>query len=352
MNLVQDLSAYNLWANERVFALCVDLADEQLDQTFPIGVGTLRATLFHLLAAETAWLERWQRMPWRSFPTDPQDLSVNDIRSRLREVGSRRTKYLDGEQDNDWSKIISYQDSKQTPYQHRLLDLILHVFNHGVHHRAQALNYLRRLECSVGAGIDYIFYRLDGAATPQSTDAQQMLSQYGMPYGTFDGGSVEWHTRAICRWTDYSDWATNRVLDWCDDLSASQLNQSFEVGHGSLRSTLNHMHDVERWWLDSLRGQPVSFGQHTDFASISELQKGWHSLAKERKDFLTTLDPASATVLAEVSFGGPPMHFQRTEGWLQVLNHGTHHRAQMINMLRRCDAPIQDIDLLYWLADE
>jgi uncharacterized damage-inducible protein DinB len=33
---------------------------------------------------------------------------------------------------------------------------------------------------------------------------------------------------------------------------------------------------------------------------------------------------------------------------VQVCSHGTHHRAQALNMLRRLGAPVSELDLILW----
>src|SRR4051812_19364891 len=97
VTMIDDLYRYNDWANQRLLQLCEGITDAQLDQPREIGFGTLRATLFHILAAEEIWLERWQGQPWRPFPFDPQGTSVDEISRRLRAVSDNRRQLLDQE---------------------------------------------------------------------------------------------------------------------------------------------------------------------------------------------------------------------------------------------------------------
>jgi uncharacterized damage-inducible protein DinB len=41
--------------------------------------------------------------------------------------------------------MVDYKDSKGNPYRQPLWQLILHVVNHGTHHRGQASGFLRAL---------------------------------------------------------------------------------------------------------------------------------------------------------------------------------------------------------------
>lgn len=179
-NAICDLYAYNDWANTKIASLCDGLTDQQLDAPREMGFGSLRATLFHLLTAEVIWLERWRGLPWRTFPTNPGDFSAQQFLDGLQEVASQRHELIELNRQGRWNNQIQYLDSKKTPYDHCLFDLLLHVANHGVHHRAQALNYLKQFDRSVVAGLDYIFYRLAKFSVKQSCDAKESLTELSL----------------------------------------------------------------------------------------------------------------------------------------------------------------------------
>ncbi|EMI19903.1 DinB, partial [Rhodopirellula maiorica SM1] len=228
--LMDDLYAYNDWANDKVIALCGDLSDAQLDTPREMGFGTLRATLFHILTAEVIWMERWQGVPWRPFPKDPEGMSVDAIADALRDVAQQRRDLMSAEQDSRFSRLVQYQDSKQTPYDHRLSDLLLHVVNHGVHHRAQALNYLKQFDRTVVAGIDYLFYRLAKHAVPQSPEAEASLRAYGLDVSEPCGERCPWDAQWNIRQFQYNDWATGKVLEFAASLTDEQLDRDFAMG--------------------------------------------------------------------------------------------------------------------------
>ena len=89
-SILHDLYGYDAWANQRLFALCDGLSDQQLDAPREMGFGTLRNTLFHILAAEEIWLERWQGKPWRPFEADSGGLSMSAIAARFDQVAAGR----------------------------------------------------------------------------------------------------------------------------------------------------------------------------------------------------------------------------------------------------------------------
>lgn len=77
--LYHNLESYHAWATGKLFGLCRPLTDDALDASLPIGLGTLRATLQHIAAAEQIWLDRWvgkstTGLPLRTAGKKPKSL--------------------------------------------------------------------------------------------------------------------------------------------------------------------------------------------------------------------------------------------------------------------------------------
>ncbi len=344
---MNDLYAYNDWANGKVLSLCEGLTDEQLDAPREMGFGTLRATLFHILTAEIIWMERWQGVAWRPFPTDPQGASLADIRDGLRDVADRRSKLIAAHASDQWNQRVKYQDSKQDDYEQDLFPLLLHVANHGVHHRAQALNYLKQYDRTVVAGIDYAFYRLATHSVPQTDEAVEGLTGFGLEVSEPTDDPCPYDPAITKRLYAYHDWATGQVLDFAADVSGSDLDRDFNMGPGSIRKTLLHMFDAETWWLKNWMVGPNDFPQSDEGTTIAQLREQWSELAAERNQFVGSVDATEAQRIIEILAGGPPTRFKVGESTVHVAIHGTHHRAQLINMYRHVGAPWRNIDLMY-----
>ena len=359
--LIDSLYAYNDWANQQVLSLAADLSDGQLDAPRPMGFGTLRATLFHILAADTIWLERWQGVPWRPFPMDPQGMSRAAMAEQLAEVAQRRRQLVDAERGEGWQRIVDYRDSKQTPYQHQLRDLLLHVFHHGVHHRAQALNYLKHFGRQVAWGIDYPLYRLASGAETQSAAAVELLQAHGLSPSATPAPPLQWEPQHVQRLLEYHRWANQRVLQAAAQLSDTQLDQAFPIGHGSLRKILTHMLDVEAWWLDNWTAQPrprtASDTRANETAAgdtargIADLAARWQTVAQQSDAYLANLNGEQAARVLEVPVRGVELRIAIADSAVHVVCHGTHHRAQLVNLFRQVGAPVGNIDLLYALAE-
>jgi len=349
--IIEDLYSANEWAWQRLFQLCDGLGDEQLDTPRAMGFGSLRATLFHILAAEQIWLERWTDVAWRPLPTDPKGTSLAEIAAELKRVAGERRQLMNRERSTGWRRIVTYKDSQGAEYLKPLDELLLHVANHGVHHRAQALNYLKTFGRTVPVGLDYLFYRLARPSVVQDEATAASLRGYGLEVASAAGVEVAWEAERVRRYFAYHDWANERVLQSTLSLDDAALDREFDLGMGSIRKTLAHLRNVEPSWLKIWIEGSGTFGQSDPRPSISELRTSWTQAARQRDEFLATVDEAAAKRIVAVTFGGPPIRFQIIESLLQICVHGTHHRAQLINMLRHSGVSAPALDYGAWVPN-
>ena len=66
----------NVWATEQLLVVCERLDSAQFEQAFPIGLGSLGATLRHIVGAIDRWADRLH-----PDGHDPEGRSVSDERS-------------------------------------------------------------------------------------------------------------------------------------------------------------------------------------------------------------------------------------------------------------------------------
>lgn len=324
MTALRELFAYNDWAQDKLFAQAGVLSDEALNQPFEMGPGTLRRTLFHLWAAEKTWLDRSRQKPDIRFIEYDDTLTITRLQERARETAAARNEFLDRlGPEATFANPVTYTTFTGVTATTPLRDLMLQVANHGVHHRAQAVNMLRRLGAPLPPpGADYIFMRVERGPEPDSALDLDTLKAYYR----------------------YSDWARRQVHAVARKLSAVALDQPFEMGLGSLRKTLVHIHDAERWWLANWAGQQAAFPRAEE-SSLDALDQLFDQTASRREDLLFSMSPADLTRMVEARpRPGVVRRFPIGVTMLQLCCHGTHHRAQALNMLRRLgvEPPVLD----------
>lgn len=327
-----ELFTFNDWAWARLLDAARLLPDAALDRPFEMGPGSLRATLHHLWAAENVWLARWMgRAP--EYRWEPNGIAIADLSAKSAATAAERNELLARQTRDSLAASVAFTDSRGTPYSFPLGRLMLHVCNHGSHHRAQALNMLRRLGAALPKpGLDYIFMRLERVADPPPPlDVESVRLYY-----------------------EYSDWARARVHGAAAELTDEQLDRPFEMGLGTLRATLMHIRFAEQWWLENWTlGPGRPFPELGERTSIRELSDRFDQTRDARRAYLGGLADADlARPVSAVPRPGVTRTFPLGVTMLQTCHHGTHHRAQALNMLRHLGVEPPRLDYVIMLRGE
>lgn len=138
------LARYNRWMNERLYACCAQLSDEERKRNMGAFFKSIHGTLNHLLLADKVWLGRFLGRPF-SVVSLSQEL-YSDF-SELREereatdaiilewAGSFTMENLAGEL--HYVPLVNPQ-----PRRSPLWLTVMHFFNHQTHHRGQLTTLL------------------------------------------------------------------------------------------------------------------------------------------------------------------------------------------------------------------
>lgn len=346
---LRELFNHNDWARDKLLALTADLSNDHLDRPFEMGPGSLRATLYHLWACEFFWLLRWQPRPNHGYADEPAGESIDEMRRRFIETAAERDAFMAGLTEADGARRITYQRRDGGTSTFPLGDMMLHVTNHGVHHRAQALNMFRHLGVKKVPGLDYLFMRGERPTLPLSAEMIAMWKERGFNLSDKPEPPVAFDLDTVREYFRFSDWATRYLHGLAVELSDEELDRGFEMGMGTLRKTLIHIHDAESWWYHYWIEKPQPNIDLSKAMTMAELHERIGKSNERRDAFLANCGPDD--LLRPMTIEPSPGHkmtFRLGETVMQLPGHGTHHRAQAINMLRRLGVALKDVDYLDW----
>lgn len=144
MSTSHRLLQHNLWATRILLERCRALTPDQFRQRFDIGPGSLHDTLRHVVGAMFRWADRIADRPVReSIERAPQPRTPDELLELLAQAHRELEKVaLRVEREG------RHDDLMQAEFRLERFTrgtAIVHVLTHGMHHRAQALNMLRRL---------------------------------------------------------------------------------------------------------------------------------------------------------------------------------------------------------------
>jgi uncharacterized damage-inducible protein DinB len=324
--MIAELLTYSDWARERLMAPISGLAEERLDGEFEIGPGSLRATLRHIYFAERLWAQRLDVPGWQKLPPADSLEAVAEVAANDRALVQAYCTWLRALPADALARPVAYVDLAGRSWTAAVGDALLQACNHGVHHRAQAVNMLRAIGRPLPRpGIDYIFMRMERESEVPAAEI---------------GG--------LRRFFAYGDWATGRMMAAAASLSGEQLDRPFEIGMGTLRATLRHIRDAEQWWLVNWTRGPEPFPAAQDRPAVEAIRAQFEETAARRNEFLSSLSGVGAlsrTITARPR-ADMSLLFPLGVTMLQVCVHGTHHRAQALNMLRRLGGPTPGLDYI------
>jgi uncharacterized damage-inducible protein DinB len=150
------------------------------------------------------------------------------------------------------------------------------------------------------------------------------------------------------RLLQHDAWTTRLLLLRCQGLSDEQLDRRFDIGHGSVRDTFEHIiFNMEVWSNLMAKHEPLPADrQQSGPAFTRRLDRAAWVLSQVARDVAardgwdeTWLDVLDAPPTSK-TFGGAIAH---------VITHSMHHRAQLLWMLRQLGLQgLPEGDVLSW----
>jgi uncharacterized damage-inducible protein DinB len=148
---------YTAWASRRLVSAVSSLPAEELKKDFQTADHSILGTLVHVYAADRLWLGRIQgNLPAR-FIDPEKDMRMDVLQNDWPQLHSQWQGWTAGHDDDSLRQKLSYKDLKGNPYETPLWQIVLHVVNHGTHHRGQVSGFLRALGYTPPP-LDLIFY--------------------------------------------------------------------------------------------------------------------------------------------------------------------------------------------------
>jgi uncharacterized damage-inducible protein DinB len=152
LQLMRNFARYDRWATERVLAAADTLPDGELRRDVGLFFKSVHGTLNHLLVVQQLWFRRFAH---GESPRVDLGAEVEADRSRLRaallEGCDAWGRFVDQLEESRLAGMLDYTTTRGQAVSLPCAATLLHVFNHGTHHRGQITAGLTMLgrECPV-----------------------------------------------------------------------------------------------------------------------------------------------------------------------------------------------------------
>jgi uncharacterized damage-inducible protein DinB len=137
------------------------------------------------------------------------------------------------------------------------------------------------------------------------------------------------------RLLEHDRWATTHLLELCRGLTDAQLDREFDVGHRTLRATLDHQIPNLDFWTGLMTGQPVD--EWRGSSSLEELiacheraHAAFAALARRVRDEGRLEETFRDHYGYPMTFGG---------AILMVILHNEAHRTEVVHIFARLEVP-------------
>ncbi|MEL6251963.1 MAG: DinB family protein [Bacteroidota bacterium] len=140
------LITYSLWANTKVFKTLID--ENITDDKMIFWAG-------HILNAQEIWMDRIENKVVAISPMEMRD--KDKLLLDLESLNTRFHNLVDSTKEEELGNVIHYKNSKGTPFESILSDILFHLINHDTHHRSQIAARLRE-QGYIPPTTDYIFF--------------------------------------------------------------------------------------------------------------------------------------------------------------------------------------------------
>jgi uncharacterized damage-inducible protein DinB len=135
---------YTAWAATRLLDASVQLSAEELNRDFGTADKSVVGTLAHVFAADRVWIGRIQGQPPAKFISD-EDRELVLLQREWPAVLHSWQEWAAGLTDENVTQVASYHDLKGNAWTTPWWKIVLHVVNHGTHHRGQVSGFLRAM---------------------------------------------------------------------------------------------------------------------------------------------------------------------------------------------------------------
>ncbi len=159
---------YNRWINERMYAACEQLSDDERKQDRRAFFGSIHRTLNHIVVTDQIWLRRFARsgadngLRFEMLEGDlievPEAYELDMVpfddwaalktkRAQLDDAMERWTVVMPADYPQ---MMMGYSNSKGTRRDHPAWQAMTHLFNHQTHHRSQVITLLTQTGVDIG----------------------------------------------------------------------------------------------------------------------------------------------------------------------------------------------------------
>lgn len=140
--------------------------------------------------------------------------------------------------------------------------------------------------------------------------------------------------KLMTNYADYNLWVNQQFVNWLSAKSDELLHRELPSSYSSIIKTLNHIWATEEYWYAIIAETP-EFDKRDDVVLVTdEILKGLINRSTQLAQLIASLSEEKLAEKVKIISPWFECELPKYDYLLQVVNHGTYHRGQIVTIGR------------------
>ncbi|UAY53005.1 DinB family protein [Ferruginibacter albus] len=156
-----ELADYNIWANDICLSWLQQINNEQWTQTIVSSFNSIQETVLHIISAETAWLQRFQKKEKVVWLQTEYKGTKDEHIALWKDASKQLKEYIESFDETKISDLLMFKRFNGEENTMKYYEVFAHAFNHSTYHRGQVVTMLRQAGFTGVQSTDLLgYYRI------------------------------------------------------------------------------------------------------------------------------------------------------------------------------------------------
>ncbi len=140
--------------------------------------------------------------------------------------------------------------------------------------------------------------------------------------------------KIMSNYADYNLWVNQQFVNWLSTKSDELLHKEVPSSYSSIIKTLNHIWATEEYWY-SIIAETSEFDKRENVELVTEeILKGLINRSTQLAELIKSFSEEELTKKIKIESPWFECELPKCDYLLQVINHGTYHRGQIVTIGR------------------
>ena len=152
---------------------------------------------------------------------------------------------------------------------------------------------------------------------------------------------------------NYNYWAHRQLWDCILTISEADFKKPVSYSMGSVHEQVVHVIRAEAMYYARIHAEPIPEFNHLDYPDYASIRAKWDEVEGRWRDYMAGITDTEINRPQEfIRANGERYVFKVGALIMHMVNHGTDHRAQMLELIHGYGGETFAQDMLYYMMDD